>query len=249
MTAPTGATAERTRMRHEDWVAAATEEYRRLIALLLGLEEPAWTAQTDCAEWDVRDMVAHLVGAGEGTASVPEAVRQLRLGRKARRPGDMLVDGINIVQIAERADRTPVRLVADLADVAVRGVAARKKLPAAIRALRVPFGPPLGVKSVGYLMDRIYTRDAWMHRIDICRATGQPAEVTPAHDGRLVDDVASEWAKAHGKPFRLTLTGPAGGVWSAGEDGEQIELDAIEFCRLMAGRGTGQGLLATQVPF
>ena len=113
----------------------------------------------------------------------------------------------------------------------------------------MPFGPPLGTRPIGYLTDRIYTRDAWMHRVDIARATGRELVLTPEHDGRIVADVVAEWARVHGQPYRLTLTGPAGGTWSAGADGEEITLDAIEFCRILSGRAPGEGLLAHEVPF
>ncbi len=53
----------------------------------------------------------------------------------------------------------------------------------------------------------------------------------------------------HGKPFTLTLTGTAGGTWRAGDGGELIEVDALEFCWIVSGRAPGQGLLATPVPF
>ena len=237
-----------TRMRHGDWMDAAAEEYRRLGSLLRSLSDADWSAPTDCSEWDVRAVVAHLVGAAEGNARIRETARQARLGRKAR-PGQPLVDGINAVQVQERADRTPAQLVADLADAGARGLRARRRLPAPLRALRLPFGPPLGVRSLGYLMDRIYTRDAWLHRVDIARATGAELALTPDHDGRLVADVVEEWARAHGRPYRLVLTGPAGGTWSRGEDGERHELDAVEFCRVVSGRSTGPGLLGTPVPF
>jgi hypothetical protein len=49
--------------------------------------------------------------------------------------------------------------------------------------------------------------------------------------------------------YRLTLTGPAGGSWSSGNDGEEIAMDAIAFCRMLPGRGEGSGLLGVQVPF
>src|SRR5687767_7089965 len=147
-------------------MAAAELEYARLDELLRGLDATGWDRPTDCAEWTVRQVVAHLVGAAEGNASVREAARQARLGKRAR-PGAPLVDGINDVQVAERADVSPSRLLDDLADAGARGVCGRRRVPAPVRALRVPFGPPLGVRSVGYLMDRIYTRDAWMHRIDL----------------------------------------------------------------------------------
>jgi uncharacterized protein (TIGR03083 family) len=235
-------------MRHGDWMAAAEEEYRRISALLAELTDEDWRRPTDCTEWDVREMVAHLVGAAECTASVREMRRQQRLGRRLR-PGEPDVDGMNALQVQERAEASADQLRRDLTDAGARGVRSRRRLPAVLRAIPVPFGPPLGTRPLGYLMDRIYTRDAWLHRFDIARATGRDPVVTPDHDGRIVDDVVGEWAGAHGQPYRLTLAGPAGGTWSGGAAGEEITLDAIEFCRILSGRAPGTGLLAHQVPF
>ncbi|WP_344690074.1 maleylpyruvate isomerase family mycothiol-dependent enzyme [Blastococcus jejuensis] len=246
-TAPAGAQEDRS-MRHRDWMAAAEEEYRRLGALLAELDAADWARPTDCSEWDVREVVAHLVGAAESTASVRELRRQQKLGR-ALRPGEADVDGMNAVQVRERADATPEQLRLDLVDAGTRGVRARRRLPGLLRALPIPFGPPLGTRPLGYLTDRIYTRDAWMHRIDIARATGRALALTAAHDGRIVADVVGEWARAHRQPHRLTLTGPAGGTWSAGVGGEEMALDAVEFCRTVSGRAPGAGLLAHPVPF
>jgi len=234
-------------MRHSDWMTAATEEYRRLDALLGGLSDEEWRRPTDCPEWDVRQMVAHLVGAAKAGASIRELVHQSRRGRQLR-PGEPGVEGMNAVQVQERADATPDQLSRDLATVGARAVRRRSGLPAPLRALRVPFGPPLGTKPLGYLMDCIYTRDAWMHRVDISRATGRKLQLTLDHDGRIVADVVAEWARTHGQPYRLTLTGPAGGSWSSG-DGEALTLDAIEFCRILSGRVPGTGLLGHPVPF
>ena len=248
MTGTAQATRAGAAMTHADWMAAAAEEYRRLDALLGELDDGDWSRPTDCSEWDVREVVAHLVGAAESNARIGELLRQARLGRKAR-PGEPGVDGMNAVQVAERADVAPAQLRRDLADAGRRGVRARSRLPRPLRALRLPFGPPLGVRSLGYLMDRIYTRDAWMHRVDIARATGRPLLLTADHDGRIVADVVAEWARAHGRPYSLVLTGPAGGEWSEGSGGEAISMDAVEFCRVMSGREPGSGLLATTVPF
>ncbi len=88
-----------------------------------------------------------------------------------------------------------------------------------------------------------------MHRSDIAQALGRPMELTPEHDGVLVADVVAEWALRHGQPYRLILTGPAGGRWSSGTTGETINLDAEQFCRILSGRGSGAGLMATFVPF
>jgi uncharacterized protein (TIGR03083 family) len=236
-------------MRYRDWMQASEEEYARLLAQLESLSADGWSRRTDCTEWDVRAMVAHLVGAGESNASPREAVRQLRQGKRRLRPGQADVDGINALQVEERAGLSPQELVRALGDVAARAVRGRRRVPAPLRAVPVPFGPPLGVRTVGYLMGRIYTRDLWMHRIDIAQCTGTALELTPEHDGRLVADLVDEWSRAHGRPFDLVLSGPAGGRWSRGPGGERLELDAVEFARILAGRATGSGLLATTVPF
>jgi hypothetical protein len=101
--------------------------------------------------------------------------------------------------------------------------------------------------TLGFLVDVILTRDPFMHRLDICAATGLDPGPTPEHEGRLVDDIAREWAQRHGQPCTLELTGPAGGTWGTG--GEVIRLDALEFCRIISGRGQATGLLTTAVPF
>jgi hypothetical protein len=59
-------------------------------------------------------------------------------------------------------------------------------------------------------------------------------------------------AGRHRRPDTLTLSGPAGGSWASdGEEisGEQIGMDAFDFCRAVSGRGTATGLLREQVPF
>jgi hypothetical protein len=103
--------------------------------------------------------------------------------------------------------------------------------------------------TLGRLLDVIATRDPWMHRLDISRATGREMVASHDHDGRLVADVVAEWARRHGRPFVLTLTGAAGGRWRSGVDGERLEIDALDFCWTLSGRDGGDGLLATVVLF
>lgn len=237
-------------MDHARWMELAAEEYRRLLGLLRSLDGPDWSAATECGNWTVHDIVAHLAGSGEATASIREAGRQRRAGKKLHLPGTPL-DAMNEVQVRERSGLSATELVDQLADVAPRALRARRRLPAPLRAARVPLGPPLGVRPLGYLAGRIYTRDAWMHRIDIGRATGRDLELTPDHDGAIVADIVEEWSGLHGRPFQLTLTGIAGGSFGGSPAGEHLELDAIEFCRVLSGRGQplGDGLLAVHVPF
>jgi hypothetical protein len=130
-------------------------------------------------------------------------------------------------------------------------VRTRTRLPGLLRRVSLTVDGPVVEKwTLGYLVDVIYLRDAWMHRVDASRATGAPLVLTASHDGRIVADVAAEWARRHGRPVTLELTGPAGGRFtSGGGTGDSITLDAVEFCRTLAGRQPGEGLLATVVPF
>jgi hypothetical protein len=59
-----------------------------------------------------------------------------------------------------------------------------------------------------------------------------------------------EWCARHARPVALTLTGEAGGTITAGSGGPAIELDAIEFCRIVSGRAMAtHALLDHAVPF
>ena len=154
------------------------------------------------------------------------------------------------LQVREHADLTTDELRRALHEAAPRGLAARRALPAEVRA--APYDSELpgeGVWTVGYLFDVIHLRDPWLHRVDICRATGRELLLTAEHDGRIVADVVADWAPRHGRPFVLELTGPAGGSFAAGSDGEHLRMDAVEFCRTLSGREAGTGILATPVTF
>jgi hypothetical protein len=154
------------------------------------------------------------------------------------------------VQVADRRGLTTAELVRRLEAVVPKAVAARRRTPAFLRT-RVKLDMSEGVKRpLGYLVDLVFTRDSWMHRGDLARATGRPMHLPADHDGRIVANVVADWAANHGQPFQLVLTGPAGGSFVNGTGGERYELDAVEFCRTMAGRGTpGAGLLQTGVLF
>jgi hypothetical protein len=117
-----------------------------------------------------------------------------------------------------------------------------------MRYLPIPFGPPVGWTPLKYLLDVGFTRDVWAHRIDLSAATGRDMKLSADHDGRLVGDIVAEWASIHGEPFELVLEGPAGGKFSQGVDGERVEIDAIEFVRVLSGRRPGTGILTHPLP-
>jgi uncharacterized protein (TIGR03083 family) len=232
----------------------AATEYRRVADALADLDADDWAKPTDCPGWDVRALGCHIVGMATMVKGRRESARQQKLAAIAvQRDGVEPVDALTALQVDERADWTPADVVSGARAIAPRAARGRRFTPYVVRRRTLPAAQLVnGVReewTIGYLVDTILTRDPWMHRTDLAAATGRPMHLTADHDGRIVADVVEEWAERHGQPYRLTLGGPAGGTWTRGTDGEQIEMGAVEFCRILSGRGAGSGLLATQVPF
>jgi uncharacterized protein (TIGR03083 family) len=239
--------AARTMNREQAAEFCATE-YARLAALLRELTPDEWHRPTDCARWDVRAMAGHLVGAAQA-ASLAVFVRQALAGIRVQRKlglGDV-VDGINEVQIGAQAKLSTGALVDALERAAPAQVRTRRS-PAWYTPL-MPIPTPLNVVSLRTLQVLVLNRDLWIHRVDICRATGRPMELTDDHDGVIVEDVVASWAGRHRRPYALTLDGPAGGEYAKGQGATALRLDAVEFCRIVSGRAPGDGLLSTMVLF
>ena len=238
-------------LEHDEAMALAEAELGRLLALVDDLDDADWARPTDCTGWTVRDMLGHLLGMFALQADPEERERQIKTAAElARRSGELRLTETTALQVREHAHLTVDELRAALHEDGHRGLAARRALPAAVRA--TPYDSELpheGVWTIGYLFDIIHTRDPWLHRVDICRATGRELELTAEHDGRIVANVVADWAPRHGEPFTVELTGPAGDTFVAGTGGEHLRLDAIEFCRTLSGRARGTGLLGTPVTF
>lgn len=233
--------------------------YDRLLAELEALPEEAWGAETVCAPWTVADIVRHLVGAAKGHASMREMARQARHGKKhsAEHDGNDM-DAMNALQVADHAALAPPELLDALRSIAPRAVAKRMSRPRFLHRIRLPNAPGGSTASgmpaaltLGQLLTVILTRDVFLHRLDIARATGRAlGSIDADHEGRLVADVIAEWAERHGQPFRLTLSGPAGGSFRAGDGGPELSFDALEFCWLLSGRGEApHPLVETRVLF
>src|SRR5215471_8953339 len=210
----------------------AATEYQRFADLLRSLGPGDWVKPTECPGWDVRAMAAHALGMVEMAASIRETNRQLKL---ARSRGGLFIDALTALQVEERTGMTPAQITARFAAQAPRAARARRRTPGFIRRRTTPVPQQVDGReetwTIGYLIDIILTRDPWMHRADIARATGTDLVLTAGHDGVLVADVVAEWAARHGQPYTLHLTGPVGGTWRSGE-GPLIEEDAVEFCRV-----------------
>ncbi len=232
----------------------AATEYERLADLLADLDPDDWRRPTECAGWDVRAMAGHCVGMAQMVTGLRETARQTMIStRAARRSGKAQVDELTALQVREQAYVPDESIATVMRETGQAAVAGRTRMPAALRALSIPQDGG-GVKEkwrLGFLTDTILTRDPWTHRGDITRATGRELLLSPEHDGVIVADVVVEWSIRHGRPFELVLTGAAGGRWQVGEGGPRLEMDAVEFCRTLSGRGetARTDLLATAVPF
>jgi uncharacterized protein (TIGR03083 family) len=236
---------------HDEAMHLAEAEYDRLLAVVDELRDQDWSRQTDCTDWDVKALLGHVLGALELQADPNERTRQLSAAAAtAAQSGCLRLDAMTALQVSEHAGLTPDQLRRALHDAAPRGLAARRATTQEMRD--TPYDPELPGESgwtIGYLFDVVLTRDPWIHRVDISRTLGRQLELAPDHDGRIIADVVADWARRHEQPFTLTLTGPAGGRFTAGVGGPDITLDAVEFCRILSGRDQGSGLLATRVTF
>ncbi len=232
----------------------AAAEYRRFLDLLRSLRPEDWSKQTECEAWDARAIAAHVLGMVEMAASIREQGRQNKAAKaRVEQHGGLHIDALTGLQVDERAAWTPQQIIDRFAARAPKAARARRRAPGFVRNRRLPVPQRIGGRdeswTLGFLIDVILTRDPWMHRLDLTRATGAELVLTAEHDGVLVADVVGEWARRHGQPFTLRLTGPAGGSWTRGTGGPELELDAVEFCRILSRRASGDGLLDVEVPF
>lgn len=243
--------------RRTDAREVASLAYRQLFALLDSLDPQDWDAETECPGWTVADMVGHLIGAARSNASLRELTRQQVWGLRHRQEyGDNPLDACNALQVAEHADLTSAERMGVLTELAPKAVAGRLRWSSALRPVSVPLaasgstatGMPSRI-NLACLNEVIYTRDVWLHTIDISRATGRGPDLAAPVNARLVADVVAEWAGRHGQPFELHLAGPAGGTFVAGDGGQRLSLETVDFVRTLSGRADGTGLLATRVLF
>lgn len=238
---------------HSEAISMATLELERFLALVTSFSDDDWEKPTLCTLWNVRQVLAHVTGACASYARWSEFKRQNdpKVQRPYRASGLSFLDSMNQIQVDDRASTTPAMLIDELQRVGARAIATRSRLPALLRVLRVPL-PTLGIVPIGYLTDLIYTRDMWMHRLDLCRATGREMVLTPDHDGRIVALVMHDLAKKLGANLRATsivyhLSGTIGGTWQLGakvSPAATIHLDVLDFNLLASGRLTPEEALS-----
>jgi uncharacterized protein (TIGR03083 family) len=218
----------------------AAAEYDALVAMVEAFGPDHWELPTDCTGWRVRDMVAHLAGAAEEACRLPVQLRHaLGALRGVRRGDGELVDLLCVAQIADRSALSGPELAADLRRWAAEAPDGRRRQPGLLR--RTPLPAFAGLRAgarLAYLLDVVYVRDVWLHRVDLQRATGVEMAVTAAEGevvAQVVRDLDLEWT---GPAFVLELTGRCGGRWTvgAGEPVATVTDDAVALMRLLSGR-------------
>ncbi|MFP5352324.1 MAG: maleylpyruvate isomerase family mycothiol-dependent enzyme [Actinomycetota bacterium] len=214
-----------------------SSQYEALLSTLRELPEDAWHAVTDCDPWTVKDIVAHLIGWAEAMTSFAQFRRQLFEGRRRARELGNLLDAVNQVQVDDRASMSPQQLLERWEVVMPRFERLRRRAGVVGKALPFYEGSVIGFTNVAYLASTIYTRDAFMHRIDISRAADTELRLG-RREQRLIEDVLVDWSRRTGAAARVNLEGPAGGSYLVGTGAiATIEGDAVEMARVLAGRG------------
>lgn len=219
-----------------------------MLALLRELDEADWGRPTDCAGWTVRDVIAHVTGAADESAHLRVQLRHMRAARRAGGPS--LVDQLNVLQIADRQGAHAGQMRDELARLAPKAVRARRRAPSLVRKRQVPGADLPDGSTFGYLFDVVYSRDVWMHRIDIARACGRglpPADSDARVVEQVVRDLGRHWS---GPSLALHLTGAGGGSWllGTGRPVAEAEVDTVEYLRILSGRRGEPQLTIAGVP-
>src|SRR5512135_857292 len=167
----------------------------RFLGLVETLGPDDWTKPTACTAWTVRDILAHQAGGYASGTGYKEMIHQyLRIPKKVQLPED----AINETQLAERAGKTPAELIAELRQVGPVAIEKWAYQFELMKWIAIPH-QVAGRLSLRHLMWVIHSRDTWMHRLDICRATGRKFKQTAAHDGRIAALVMRDVSKVLSK--------------------------------------------------
>lgn len=216
-------------------------EFERLLAVLVSLEPADWFKPTACSLWNVHDVVAHQAGGYASGTSYREMIRQYS---RIPKRGQLPEDAVNELQVLERAGKSPAELIAELRNVGPPAIHNWSYHFHFAKRISIPH-PVAGLFSLRHLMWVIHSRDTWMHRLDICKATGRPFEQTAEQDGRIVELIMLDVTRALRKKLAdkavlFQLTGAAGGAWKTGpgQPTAAIQVDALDFCTLASGRSS-----------
>ena len=214
-------------------------QLERFITLVDALIPSDWSRPTACTLWNVQDIVAHQVGGYASGTGYREMIRQyISIPKKGQLPED----AVNELQVRERSNRPPTELIAELRAIGPTAIEKWAYEFRLVKLLSIPHPVP-GVLSLRHLMWVIHSRDTWMHRLDICRATGRAFEQTVEQEGRIAALVMLDVAKTLQRKLGnlavvFELSGISGGAWKIGtaDPTAAIQMDALDFYIYISGR-------------
>ena len=215
----------------------ADAQARALLDLLGSLQPEEWERVTVCDPWTVKDIAAHVLAWAEAVVSPKELTHQFVRSLSERKRFDgVLLHAQNDVQVRERAALTPTELLERLEAIVPRFNRARRVLRTPMKL--VPYRDRFSGDwvSLGASIATTFTRDHFMHRLDISAAVEREPVVVPS-DATIVADVVREWSGRTDADVRLELAGPAGGTYVSGAGAAgTIRADAFDLMRRLAGR-------------
>ena len=132
MTGPTIAVEQIPAIGHDEAMDLAATEYDRVLRLADDLVDGDWSRPTDCTDWDVRDMLGHLLGMLEQQADAEERTRQFAAAAGTR-PTDRR-------RTARRDDRVAGTRARPSEYAGVTAIAARRRTDADSTARRATTG-------------------------------------------------------------------------------------------------------------
>ncbi len=229
-------------------IAAWRHTVAATIEVCADLTDDAWSAQTECPLWTVKDVCAHLVGGevwmSEGHPPQPEGLAGI-----ADRP------------VAARRGAGGAAVLAELREVfALRQRQLTESPPDPAEPTLTAYGWPV---TVGILLTH-RAFDAWVHEQDIRRALGRPgnldAPAAPITRDILLASLARVVAKLAAAPpgavVRLAVDGPVAfdvavsvdddrrghlAPWAGGKASTTLHTDWETYSRLATGRITPAG--------
>jgi uncharacterized protein (TIGR03083 family) len=201
-----------TTLPKEPVVAALGEVWGRLDELLAGLDDAEWLAPTCLPGWDVKAVVAHIVGTESMLLGDPNPAVEFDPSARAHIRNE--IGRLNEAWIVALADDAPADVLARFRDRIKRRRDALSAMPIS-RWDAVGF-TPAGQDTYGRFM-RIRAFDCWLHEQDIRDAVGQPGGEEGVAVAQALDEMAGatgfivgkKAAAAPGSRVRFELTGPA----------------------------------------
>jgi uncharacterized protein (TIGR03083 family) len=182
------------------FIAAWRQTLDAMIALGDELTDTDWKQRTECPEWNVQDVYAHMIG-GELWMSAGHPLPERGMAQWADEP------------VATRRDWAPETVLAELREVYARRLAEiAASPPDPDLTTHTAYGLPV---TLGTLWS-FRAFDVWVHEQDVRRAVGRPGNLDSpgAHVGKsfftaqLPRIVAKLAGAPRGSLVRLTATGP-----------------------------------------